>query len=330
VGRDTLNTLHGARVDQMLTPDGLLKTIIAEAPTTFVRPEDLETPATVQGIVRAKRIVERATDDGSLLSVQEHRELCTCELFDCVADAGAVKLTRGLNWFAQMAGTVMECHAHHLLHGQLRPEHVLLDAEDSPKLLGFEPLSWRQLRRGSSQGAKHALRPVRHLDAPELFGRSHATASELQAADTWALGMVGVAMFVGRPPLVTAHGIEMPIGMQHMPAAMVSLLTTMLSTTPADRPTMPEVAAQAIALAAQADSLATEVQLSTLMENEDRRGGGEMARTDSKLSEMSEAPTRPPSLENMHPSTASSPRLAALQAKLRTLQVLTARPPLDA
>ena len=32
----TLNTLHAARVDQMLTPDGMVKIITAEAPQTFI------------------------------------------------------------------------------------------------------------------------------------------------------------------------------------------------------------------------------------------------------------------------------------------------------
>jgi len=332
VGSCTLNTLHGARVDQMLTPDGMVKIITAEAPATFIPPEDLETPGAVQGIVRAKRVVAHGSGDGSSQTIQECREVCPCELFDCVAEAGAVELTRGLNWFAQMATTVMQCHAHRLLHGQLRPEHALLDAGDNPKLVGFEPLSWRQLRRGASRGAEHALRPVHHLDAPELHGRSHATGTELQAADVWALGVLGIAIFAGRPPLVTGHGsVELPLGMQEgVPTAVVSMLTAMLNASPADRPTMPEVVSRAMTLRAQGDSLTTtEVHLSSLVDC--RYSGIEMARTDSKLSELSDAPTRPPSLTTMDPShVASSPRLATLQAKLRTLQVLTARPPLDA
>ena len=373
VGSCTLNTLHGARVDQMLTPEGMVKIITAEAPATFIPPEDLETPGAVQGIVRAKRVVAHGSGDGSSQTIQECREVCPCELFDCVAEAGAVELTRGcapsprplhphspplthstacrwdsglpphlspptvrlvrrLNWFAQMATTVMQCHAHRLLHGQLRPEHALLDAGDNPKLVGFEPLSWRQLRRGASRGAEHVLRPVHHLDAPELHGRSHATGTELQAADVWALGVLGIAIFAGRPPLVTGHGIvELPLGMQEgVPTAVVSMLTAMLNASPADRPTMPEVVSRAMTLRAQGDSLTTtEVHLSSLVDC--RYSGIEMARTDSKLSELSDAPTRPPSLTTMDPShVASSPRLATLQAKLRTLQVLTARPPLDA
>jgi len=176
------------------------------------------------------------------------------------------------------------------------------------------------------------LRPVHHLDAPELHGRSHATGTELQAADVWALGVLGIAIFAGRPPLVTGHGIvELPLGMQEgVPTAVVSMLTAMLNASPADRPTMPEVVSRAMTLRAQGDSLTTtEVHLSSLVDC--RYSGIEMARTDSKLSELSDAPTRPPSLTTMDPShVASSPRLATLQAKLRTLQVLTARPPLDA
>ena len=243
-----------------------------------------------------------------------------------------VRLVRRLSWFAQMATTVMQCHAHHLLHGQLRPEHALLDAGDNPKLLGFEPLSWRQLRRGASRGAEHALRPVHHLDAPELHGRSHATAPELQAADVWALGVLGVAIFAGRPPLVTGQGaVELPPGMQEdVPTAVLSMLSAMLRASPADRPSMSEVVSRAVALTAQGESLSTtEVRhLGSLVGC--RLSGVEMARNDSKLSELSDAPTRPPSLTAIDPShVASNPRLKNLQAKLQTLQTLIARPPLD-
>ena len=232
-----------------------------------------------------------------------------------------------------MATTVMQCHAHHLLHGQLRPEHALLDAGDNPKLLGFEPLSWRQLRRGASRGAEHALRPVHYLDAPELHGRSHATGSELQAADVWALGVLGVAIFAGRPPLVTGQGaLELPPGMQEgVPTAVLSMLCAMLHASPADRPSISEVVSRAVALTAQRESLsATEVRhLGSLVGC--RLSGVEMARNDSKLSELSDAPTRPPSLSAIDPShVASNPRLKNLQAKLQTLQTLIARPPLDA
>ena len=95
VGRGPLNTLHSAGVDRMLTPDGLLKTIAAEAPATFIRPEDLATPVAVRGIVRAKRFLDHGADGSLHRNIQEYRELCACELFDCVAEAGAVELTRG-------------------------------------------------------------------------------------------------------------------------------------------------------------------------------------------------------------------------------------------
>lgn len=96
VGSMTLNTLHGARVDQMLTPDGLAKIITAEAPATYIPPEDLETPGAVHGIVRAKRVFDHGAEAGSPhRTIQEFREVCPCELFDCVAEAGAIELTRG-------------------------------------------------------------------------------------------------------------------------------------------------------------------------------------------------------------------------------------------
>ena len=363
VGGATLVALHAARADQKLTPEGnLLKVVRPEAPSTCIPAADRETPAEVVGIVRARRIV--APGSSPHRSIEEHRELCSCELFDCVAAAGGVDLTQGcapvkhlahyprpplpdierspyvrrLTWFSQLAKTILQCHAHGLLHGQLRPEHVLLDDDSHIKLLGFEPPSWRQLRRGASKGSAHVLRPIHHLDAPELHGRSHAPAAKLQVADVWGLGVLGTAIIAGRPPLVTSHGgIEMPIGMQGVPVAVILLLESMLSAAPAERPPMQEVMAQASALTAD---LRRQLPLAAVKLGDSscegaRVGGLALARTDSKLSEMSDAPTRPPSLVAMASPTlapagaAKTPRMESLQAKLRTLEVLSARPRLE-
>ena len=147
-----------------------------------------------------------------------------------------------------MATAVMHCHAHGLLHGQMRPEHVLMDADGSARLLGFEPPCWRQLRRGTSAGSAHALRPTHYMDAPELQGRTHALAAELQAADVWALGVLGTAIIAGRPPLFSGKSdgsVEMPIGMQASPAAETALLASLLCADPADRPAVHDVVSQA-------------------------------------------------------------------------------------
>ena len=73
----------------------------------------------------------------------------------------------------------MEHAAHGLVHGQLRPEHVLLGAYDNGSSASPAP------RRQRQDGALATSSCAR---APELQGRSVSLAAELRAADVWSLG----------------------------------------------------------------------------------------------------------------------------------------------
>ena len=110
-------------------------------------------------------------------------------------------MLRAVRWLSKIVDAISHAHQHGLSHGQLRPEHLLL-RNDDPTLLGFDPSVWRQLKRGPSHGDKLALRPRDRegRDAPELAGQSHASFSELAAADIWALGVLFVSMLLGEPP----------------------------------------------------------------------------------------------------------------------------------
>ena len=312
----SLDTLLMAREDQILTPEGhLTKSIVPAIAINPLRTEDWQSPAGIAGIVRTRRMM-RGPD-----RVEEHRELCSCELFDAVAVMGGMGLSQGVSWLREMTTAVLSCHEQGLTHGQIRPEHVMLDPADAVKLLGFGPIAWRQVCRGPSIGDRHALRPVQRLDAPELQGRSHATIAELQTADVWALGVIFAAILAGEPPRLTSSGdVEMPSGLQSQPVAVRLLLQLMLSTVPNSRPSVRQL----------------DTEISKMMTSPMKRarspGGNstclDMARTDSGLSEISDAPTRNASLKDLelNPGAsrpANSPHLDGLYAKLR---VLEARP----
>ena len=210
----------------------------------------------------------------------EGRELCDGgELFDVIADEGGMlhtgRLPMALRLFAQIASAVSYAHAHDLVAGQLRPEHVLLtyDRRDAPsfrgspappivKLLGFDPRTWRALKYGSAPAAELRLaRACCPLDAPELHqleeqvsmsagaGAASASADVLAAADVWTLGTLLVGLLAGRPPSITGRGIElkvtMPQEMSAAPPCVLKLVESMMRTNPRDRPTAAEVKAMA-------------------------------------------------------------------------------------
>ena len=58
------------------------------------------------------------------------------ELFSALALAPALSEPEAMRWFVQIAGAVAHCHEHGAVHGQLRPENVLLRLE-SVQLVGF-------------------------------------------------------------------------------------------------------------------------------------------------------------------------------------------------
>ena len=155
---------------------------------------------------------------------------------------------RSLGVFEQLATTVSQCHVHGLAHGQLRPEHVLLGADgQTVKLLGFDPIAWRQIRHGPSLGERHALRPPGPHDAPELRGETHAPLATLLSADVWSLGVLFCAILVEAPPTYVAseRSVRLPAAISCAPASTRRLLELMLSPRPSDRPSSAEVKAHA-------------------------------------------------------------------------------------
>jgi serine/threonine protein kinase len=173
-----------------------------------------------------------------------------------------------LEWFSQIATTVAQCHAYGLTHGQLRPEHVLLSADgQTVKLLGFDPQSWRQVRFGPNLDGQLALRPPNPHDAPELSGRTHASASELAAADMWSLGVLLTAVLVEYPPVYdhSTSLIQWPQALHAAPPALRHLLECLLHPQPSQRPLSAAVAAHAHALLrsrAQCAPMASGLELS--------------------------------------------------------------------
>lgn len=195
----------------------------------------------------------------------EMRRLCEGgELFDLLGDApDGLPLGEALTWFAQLASAVQHCHAHGAVHGQLHAENVLLDGgmcslavtgfsqideivssdESAPTRRRRPSSEWTQGEGGEAKGAAGRaaaaaarrlsetalvqLRPVsRSSDAPELQGRTHASARELADCDVWALGMLLCSLMTGSPSPRALPDVDTATGQDALPVALHSMSLT--------------------------------------------------------------------------------------------------------
>ena len=150
----------------------------------------------------------------------ELRRLCVGgELFDAVAEAsieGEIDSEQALGWTRDLLSAVAHVHRHGVAHGQLRPEHALLDGEGRVVLLACRHRvadadadavdattddAAAALASSAAEAADAAgdarpaggrvtLRRVSPLDAPELQGLTEVDLSVLRAADVWACGVL--------------------------------------------------------------------------------------------------------------------------------------------
>ena len=193
------------------------------------------------------RLIKQVAHGEWLLDV---RPLCgDGELFDVVFESGGLggELATALPWLRQLASAVAHCHAERAVCGQLRPEHVLLH-EGAVQLLGF--------RRWQCERAP--LRPRASHDAPELEGKTEATADELVAADRWALGVVAFFVLAGAPPPPAAEcaggaRVAALLADAGAPEGVASVVAALLQPAPEARPPAAAVLARLDALASGAD-----------------------------------------------------------------------------
>ena len=65
-------------------------------------------------------------------------ELCRGgELFDRIAECGALDETTARRYLVQMAQAIAYCHEQNVFHRDLKPENILLDEEDAIKIADF-------------------------------------------------------------------------------------------------------------------------------------------------------------------------------------------------
>ncbi|MFE6128140.1 protein kinase [Streptomyces sp. NPDC056437] len=159
---------------------------------------------------------------------------------------------RPLSWVcrfgAALAGALTHVHAAGIVHRDVKPSNILLDAEDKPHLTDFG-IS-RMLDTPTHTEPRALIGTAAYLAPEQVLGKGAGT-----AADIYAMGLVlleclkGELEYTGTPLEAAIARLHRPPALPpSLPGAMASLLTAMTSVEDAERPDADECAA---ALASQ-------------------------------------------------------------------------------
>jgi serine/threonine protein kinase len=172
-------------------------------------------------------------------------------------DGGRLNLEETVDLAAQLGRGLDTLHNQRILHRDVKPSNVLLDADGTVALTDFglarAPNSTRLTEDGQLVGTPHYL-------APELIEGHEAT----RATDLYALGCVLYECLAGRPPfegralteLGFAHLVEAPVDpcelRPDLPPDVGAAILTALAKDPADRPTSATALARMLHVARRA------------------------------------------------------------------------------
>jgi len=157
-------------------------------------------------------------------------------------DIGRLSLARTVELTAQLGRGVDALHERDILHRDVKPSNILLDADGTAALSDFglarTPASTRLTEEGQVLGTPHYL-------APELIEGRQAT----RATDVYALGCVLYECLAGRPPfegrgpaeIGFAHLVESPVDpcalRPELPPAVGAAILNAMAKDPQQRPT---------------------------------------------------------------------------------------------
>ncbi|GAA0827978.1 serine/threonine-protein kinase [Streptosporangium amethystogenes subsp. fukuiense] len=164
-------------------------------------------------------------------------------------ERGSLPPAEAVRLVGQIADALTHAHAHGVVHRDVKPENVLVDAAGQARLTDF---GVARLAHGPSLTQTSLILGTPSYLAPEVADGHSAT----PAVDVYAIGLVLYELLAGRPPFVgdhpmavlRQHAISAPRRLAGMPDAVWSMITTCVAKDPARRPSIDHVAATAHAL----------------------------------------------------------------------------------
>jgi serine/threonine protein kinase len=145
-----------------------------------------------------------------------------------------------LRLFRQIAEAVQYLHGFGIAHGDIKPEHVLLDANGNVKLIDF---GYAKRKLIAGDGDKNGT--VMYA-APELFWSGPF---QTQKVDIWALGILLCCIVAGRSPFPSDNDVIIAQTIQcgqlcypkRIDTDLLSLIRRLTTINPNRRPTIDEI-----------------------------------------------------------------------------------------
>lgn len=162
-------------------------------------------------------------------------------LQDRIEHEGALGWEQASQLMVQVAETVEFAHEHHVLHRDIKPGNILVDAEGVPRVADFGIA--KLLDASTSKSSKSMGTPS--FMPPERFRGDEAT----EVSDVYGLGATLAALVTGTPPFITGENDtdaavmmrvvnEAPpdLATMDIPNPVAELVTVSMAKDPADRP----------------------------------------------------------------------------------------------
>ncbi|KAJ0411443.1 hypothetical protein ATCC90586_007103 [Pythium insidiosum] len=119
------------------------------------------------------------------------------ELFEHLVSRGVFTERRARVLIHEITSTLSYLHANHVVHGDIKPENILLSADSSMRLIDFGQ-SFREHDASERRRCVGSGVSTVAYAAPELLGQSGGAAGS--AIDMWALGVVIFILLCGYHP----------------------------------------------------------------------------------------------------------------------------------
>jgi serine/threonine-protein kinase len=164
-----------------------------------------------------------------------------------LAIAEVIRIARGI------ARGLARAHAAGVIHRDLKPDNVMLDAAGEPKVLDFGLAKRIEIARDGAHDASTELQTVegRLLGTPAYMSPEQAKGRELDArSDVFSFGVVLYELLAGKRPFAGATTIELLIAIDRdeppplpstVPPPLAALVDACLAKNAADRPTSAEL-----------------------------------------------------------------------------------------
>jgi predicted Ser/Thr protein kinase/cell division protein FtsB len=119
----------------------------------------------------------------------------------------------------QVARAVQCAHEHHILHRDLKPHNIIVDAKGRPYVADFGLAKWTESTEGPTQTGQM-------LGSPPYMSPEQATdaANVTESTDVYSLGATLYALVTGRPPFQAATIVETLYQVRHQDPVAPRLL----------------------------------------------------------------------------------------------------------